>query len=418
MTRTRWKLGVTIVLGAQLLFTAVGAVDASQCSNVNTGSGGKSSNSIYMTNGMCHDNCAGYAFAITQYQNCWCSNEAPGSTTSTGSCNQDCPGYPDEKCGNQQQGLFAYVALGKAPEGTMGAGGGMGSSTPAPSSAFVAPSSAPAPPPSTLVIVSSAAPQTIVQTQTPSQVSMPAPPSSSLPPAPVVITQTQQSTETQVSSIAPSTILQKAPTTVIEGPTSTVTPSPLVVTSAQAVTVSGSVVTHFITSTPTSTPAPSQAQANELPKQTKQGLSNGAVAGVTIGAIAGAALLAGAIFFGLWRRRKNQPSDSESLGPKRSTSVLSRVGLLGKSNTSDSHGPTLPRITTSGVGMDGGLDSAVTYGSSEMSDGRRNSRPLFSDTRLNPNALMTQTNLSRTSVSTLQDAHDYSRPLEVRNPDR
>jgi hypothetical protein len=31
------------------------------------------------------------------------------------SCNQGCPGYPDQKCGNKGAGLFAYVALDGAP---------------------------------------------------------------------------------------------------------------------------------------------------------------------------------------------------------------------------------------------------------------------------------------------------------------
>lgn len=183
MTRTRWKTGANALLALPIFLTGVNAVSLTQCSSQNTGSGGQSSTSIYMTNGQCHDNCQGYAFAITQWQNCWCSNEAPGQTTSVGSCNQHCPGYPTESCGNQQEGLFGYVALGPSPQGTMGAGGGGGgsgsssstlavsSSAPAPSSIFIAPSSSvPPPQPSTQVIVSSQPPQTIVQTQVNTQV--------------------------------------------------------------------------------------------------------------------------------------------------------------------------------------------------------------------------------------------------------
>ena len=165
---------------------------------------------------------------------------------------------------------------------------------------------------------------------------------------------------------------------------------------------------------------PTLGQQNEMPHQTKTGLSNGAVAGATVGAIAGAALLAALIFLCCWRRKKNQQNnDSEGTGaPKRNASVLSRSGLLRGSNA-EAAGPTLPQITTSGLPSDGGLDSAATGGSSQLGEmlNRRNSRPLFSDARLNPHALMTQPNFSRTSVSTLQDNQDYSRPLEVRNPD-
>jgi len=36
----------------------------------------------------------------------------------TSGCSLPCPGYPDEKCGGN--GLYGYVALGKAPAGTKG----------------------------------------------------------------------------------------------------------------------------------------------------------------------------------------------------------------------------------------------------------------------------------------------------------
>lgn len=77
-----------------------------------------------MTNGLCHDYCQpkGFAFAITQFQDCWCSDIAPATTdsTGTGSCDIPCPGFPSELCGNKAQGLYGYVALGKKPTSTAG----------------------------------------------------------------------------------------------------------------------------------------------------------------------------------------------------------------------------------------------------------------------------------------------------------
>lgn len=75
----------------------------------------------YQSNGACSTTCAGFAFAVVQGRNCWCSNYIPASTTSTGSCGMACPGYPYENCGDSSSGLFGYVALGKAPLGTQGA---------------------------------------------------------------------------------------------------------------------------------------------------------------------------------------------------------------------------------------------------------------------------------------------------------
>ena len=74
----------------------------------------------WQSNGHCFDNCkASYAFAIVQGENCWCTNYAPADTTSLGSCNMPCPGFPFESCGSND--TFGYIALNKAPLGTVGA---------------------------------------------------------------------------------------------------------------------------------------------------------------------------------------------------------------------------------------------------------------------------------------------------------
>ena len=89
---------------------------------------------IYNSGGSCFDQCKDeYAFAVVQNQDCWCSNYAPYETQDTGDCNQQCPGYPSNLCGNQDDGLYGYIALNKAPSGTLGAP----SSTPAPPSSTV-----------------------------------------------------------------------------------------------------------------------------------------------------------------------------------------------------------------------------------------------------------------------------------------
>lgn len=182
------------------------------------------------------------------------------------------------------------------------------------------------------------------------------------------------------------------------------------------VTVSGAVTTRFETTTPTT--SPSSGQSQELPQfQRRKSLSSGAAAGITIGAVAGAVLL-GALIFLCWRRRRNNNRDSEG-GMVRNPSVLSRSGLL-RNDRDDSEfvsvAPTLPKIRTTGIATGNGPDSAHTVGSS-MSENRRYSRPMFVDNRLNPNALMPAENPSRTSIGTLRDEQDYSRPLEVKNPD-
>ena len=76
---------------------------------------------LYQSNGACFQSCLdSYAFAIVQGQECWCSNYIPANTVSTSSCNEDCPGYPSDKCGSASAGLYGYIALKKSPSGTAG----------------------------------------------------------------------------------------------------------------------------------------------------------------------------------------------------------------------------------------------------------------------------------------------------------
>lgn len=71
---------------------------------------------IYQTLGLCNDHCQGkFAYAVLQYQECWCSNDKPSEMVDVEDCNQTCPGYPDQKCGNKGAGLYAYVPLDGAP---------------------------------------------------------------------------------------------------------------------------------------------------------------------------------------------------------------------------------------------------------------------------------------------------------------
>jgi cell wall integrity and stress response component len=94
------------------------ARDLDICSTLNTG--GSANMSIFQTVGLCYDFCIGeYAYAIVNYQSCWCSDWEPADSTEVDmdECNIKCPGYPDEKCGGSRN-RFGYIALGMNPSGT------------------------------------------------------------------------------------------------------------------------------------------------------------------------------------------------------------------------------------------------------------------------------------------------------------
>lgn len=201
---------------------------------------------------------------------------------------------------------------------------------------------------------------------------------------------------------------------------STATPRTSVrpVTSVRYQTISGAVQTHYITSQHSGTPVPASGSSADVQAAKDQGLSNGAVAGITIGVVAALAVAGLFFFFCCWRKRKEDKNDGP--GINRNTSVLSKVGLLRHGSTKPSPPATgiaevpvsrsAPQLDTDLPGT--GISGPSSAASQTMLE-RRDSRPLFRDQRLNPNALMLHSDTSRTSVGTLQDDKDYSRPLEV-----
>jgi hypothetical protein len=143
-------LSTMLVAVVTLLFSVLATAQStgftqSYCSSQNTGTD-DAYFWTYQSNGKCTDHCNSegtYAFAVIQYTNCWCTNYIPSTTTDISSCQKDCPGYPDEKCGDKDDGLYIYIKLAGQPSGTAG-GGSQPSSTDV-SSATLVPSSAASP---------------------------------------------------------------------------------------------------------------------------------------------------------------------------------------------------------------------------------------------------------------------------------
>lgn len=86
--------------------------------------------SIYQSNGNCKEHCSDSAFGILQDKNCWCSDIAPSedSRVSTSKCDDNCPGFPSDSCGNSDEGYYAYIQLGE-PSGTASASSTSSTST-------------------------------------------------------------------------------------------------------------------------------------------------------------------------------------------------------------------------------------------------------------------------------------------------
>ncbi|KAH6685717.1 hypothetical protein F5X68DRAFT_16559 [Plectosphaerella plurivora] len=217
------------------------------CSTINTGSGAANL-SQWQTLGLCRDFCIAKdtAFAVVQWQSCWCSDVEPGEdiTTSVSSCSDGCPGYGDvESCGRRPN-LYGYFRLPKQPVSTQGASTTAQSST-------------------------STTQNTVTVIPSPSTA-----PSSSTQPSP-------SSSEEQSTRVTQSTI-----------------------------SADGTVRTIFITPTNTPPDvAGSESSADGNAQTGSGGLGTGAVVGIVIGVIAAVLAVAGALLFWFFRRRKQQKAN-------------------------------------------------------------------------------------------------------------
>ncbi|KAF4544702.1 hypothetical protein BFW01_g8821 [Lasiodiplodia theobromae] len=382
-----------LLLTTLTLINRVNALTQTYCSSQNTGSGNLQDTYIYQSNGHCHDECVDdYAFAIVQGKQCWCSNYAPSDQQDVSNCDTTCPGYGYEDCGNTDDDLYGYIKLDLAASGTQGASSAASTSTKASTST----SSAPAPS-SVETTIRVPDTETVVQTVTQS--------------ASVVVstvlpkTSSTSKSESSTSSSAATTSSSSSSSSEESSSSSTRTSSQ--VTQVTVVTVGGSVVTQTVTSAPSSEDSSSSASGGSR-------VSGGQIAGAVVGGLAGLALIAGGIVFFLMRMRRKQDQASHDAEngspstPQRNVSTLSRTGLL-RSGEKD-YTATLPPINTTRQSSD---PSDTITPSSE----RRNSRPLFHDQRLNPQPFMNLDNGSHASIVSIEDNRDYTRTLNVRNPD-
>ncbi|KAF2794363.1 hypothetical protein K505DRAFT_27793 [Melanomma pulvis-pyrius CBS 109.77] len=394
---TRTSFSGLVAILALILFTLPRpslAKSVAYCSSQNTGDGAAKF-WTWQSNGWCNDNCKGTsAFGVILENNCWCSDFIPDDQVDISDCSDSCPGFPEEKCGNKDEGLYIYVRLDSnvQPSGTKGTSKPTSSSVSPSSSAnsVTSRSSAEAPPSSSVMTPSSAPPSPIPSS------------SAALPdPETIVQTVTASASVVTVTPNQPSAVSTTLTTTA--GPTSSSDTSS--VTNIQLITLSGVVITQTVVTTPTSVPT----QTNQ--GQSKKSTNVGAIVGGVIGGLALLGAIVGALIFFFFRRRRQQEDEDES-GVRRNTSTMSKSGLIGGGEKAPRYPP---RIATNFNSRNSRALDNESISPVSGSD-RRSSRLVF-DQRLNPSAIMVLDNASRGSFASLDDSHDYGRTLNVRNPD-
>ncbi|CAO1596874.1 hypothetical protein XANCAGTX0491_000701 [Xanthoria calcicola] len=387
-----WLWSILLILFA-IHVPVANAVSQSLCSSFNTGANGDDVTYDYQSAGRCFDNCkAQYAFAIVKGKSCWCSDYAPGDTTSLGSCSSPCPGYPFEQCGSDA--FFGYIAIGKAPVGTIGASQSQSSTSS---------------PPEVSTSISEVTPSTILDTTTETTTTAtPVRPTTSYVPISVTETTTNAPAPAPTTSSVPASSSSEEPS-----PKSTWTPTPV----TSVMTVTGQIKT--ITITPT---IPPNGAVVAQPSRDGGFMSHpGKVAGLFVGIAVIICLLAAALIWFFIRRNRNAEAEAmaSTAGgetPQRRQSKMSTIGLLGGTRRTNKR-RSVPKIQTSGWGPGNSMEKSPVDTPVDYS---RTSYPRVVDQRLEPAALWNplQDNGSHVSIQSFRDDQDYSRRmLRVANPD-
>ncbi|OQO10985.1 hypothetical protein B0A48_05240 [Cryoendolithus antarcticus] len=424
------------------------------CSSQNTADNYAAVSNIYQSNGACFQQCLqDYAFAIVQYQQCWCSNYIPAEQLGTGSCDTPCPGYPDESCGNDNSGLFGYIPLRRQPSGTAGV-----------ASSTQASSTAPTPTPSS----TSTTPELFDGRCTPEFFHYAGRKYHfELGPGVDIYFLADLYTSDNDFAGACKYHCRCADHYYLDLIHHECSSSYYFVNYSIIkfhlrcrchYEIEHTHASHFHSiSSVTSTPAVFPAAAPAFTENERKSISGGAIAGIVIGILLFLLLL----LLGLLclRRRKRRESISEidaattgagagvgRRSPRRNVSVLSKVGLLARNNTNSrnnqdmsenlfddnmpatgqnsvrhsmlfNHGGSEGIAPVSPLAAGGYASSGHSYG---QENSRRYSRPLVYDQRLNPSALWANAEANGSRVS-IQDHADYSRSvggrLGVVNPD-
>ncbi|EFE45135.1 ER membrane protein Wsc4, putative [Trichophyton verrucosum HKI 0517] len=414
---------ISLLFSLLILYPALAAaVDLDYCAEFNTGSTFNSVVDGFQSIGACQKTCGTqYAFAVLQGKTCWCTNAAPKDTIPNGRCNQNCPGYPDDKCGNTSEGLFAYIMLDKKPSTTIGnpsstttssvsstqfssssstdmsttaaMGGNRSSSS---SSSSLSPSPSPSSSSSTLQSQSPAPEQTSQSTQM------------ILTPSVQTTSRASVSTETRTTTLSPTSTSSSSSSSSSSfsstsssssTKTSKTTTSPASTTTdptASITTVEGRVTTITVPNAPAQTHPPASNEGSSL--------SGGAIAGIIIGTLAVFAIFTGII---LWlfcfRRRQQAKIDDSYRSPFHESPVPQPIF----ENTLSSRVPAM-RVAPVANG------NGTTAGSRGST--ARLSIPAFTDHRMKKDALVYSHGGRHSNVS-LQDNQDYSRPvLRVSRP--
>ncbi|OAL37820.1 hypothetical protein AYO20_02997 [Fonsecaea nubica] len=421
-----WTVLVLCTAFLSLWVTPSQGLDISYCSPDNNAGSYQGHYNEFQSNGACQQQCQGsFAFAVLQGYYCWCSNYVPSEQESTYNCNQQCPGFTSEWCGNTDSDLYGYYLLSAGvPLGTSGSTASTPSTTSSPSSSSsssvsIATSTSAVTSTPTSASASASASTSSLDSGSPTSSPTPGNWKTSRSSSSVVTYGSSQSSDvagvvTWSSDSSMSSVDPAFPTTSPPSMTSPSSSNPTPTDIYTSVTtVTGEVRTVVVTP---SAAATSDATLGQSSTQ-GSGVSTGKVVGIVLGVALGiGGLIGGAVY--LWFRRRHKKLQQEQ-GPE--TAYVPRTGDSSPSNNVPSRqvsqlsssgllGTKIPRVNTSGLTLANDLRSVDT--SSTAFD----RRSLGTDQRLNPYALYIHDE-SRLSNVSLQDNQDYSRQLRVANPD-
>ncbi|SCU81419.1 LAMI_0B06150g1_1 [Lachancea mirantina] len=264
----------------------------------------------YQSRSYCEQQCSGSTVvALVGGDTCYCGNSVSifGSISSQDSsqCNTNCDGWPYETCGGSGYMEVLVLQGTNVPSGSSSSGSrssttSSSSSSSSSTSSTSSSSSSSTSNPSSSSLSSSSSSSSLLSSSSSTT-------SSSSSPSSTSSSSSSSSLSTQSSSSSSTSTSSSSGSTGSSSETMIVTTA-----SVSVVTLSNSGrSTVIVTATTVVNSTPTGQTANSKDTKRKSGLSGGSIAGIVVGVVCGAILVAAIVFFLLWRRRKQQESDME-----------------------------------------------------------------------------------------------------------
>ncbi|KAH3668686.1 hypothetical protein OGAPHI_002440 [Ogataea philodendri] len=296
------------VLFILALIPASSAVDSLGCFSKIPSSFVSKGTYTWQTSSYCSSECSSYKyFALSGGNECYCGDDKPTSSTSSSSCNVNCVGYPQEKCGGD--GAYTVYGTDDSDDSDSSSSSSAASSSTASSSSAESSSTSVSSSTASSSTISSSSSSSSNNAQTTVTQSSSTQSSSSTAASSSTTSESSSSSEAAATTSSSSSTEQSS-TTSENSSTSSPSMTAQVLTSTVSQDGSKETSVIYVTQSTPIASASASASASSGSSNSKSSSNKGAIIGGAVGGAVGASMIIGLIFFLIFRKRGDNADDT------------------------------------------------------------------------------------------------------------